>query len=421
MRYFVGVFLFLGSMAFSYSNQVIVTTSGSINPDEVFSELNISKWRQIGENQYRLTVEGNQTEAQLLEILQSHLEVGAAENEQASSLTTLEGATSLDSRIIFIIDSVTEEATYHVSEAELDSRIIFIIDGSGATFPELYRQYHVTDVNAHLAWEHSNGQDRVVAVIDTGVDVNHPFLSGNIVPGYDFVDGDAIADEERTGLDSNGNGILDEGWGHGSHVAGIIKTIAPGVGIMPIRVVDGDGQTSLSQIVEGINFAVDHDADVINLSMSIGESSPALDTALNRAWHAGIVVVTSAGNTASDNIMYPSRENGVLTVTSLDEHQVLAPFANYGAPVNVAAPGVGIVSCHPGGTYMGRSGTSMSAPIVAAQAAMVGHVFPSNSEFWVRSKISTTATGVCDVNPGYNGKLGHGLVDVNKVFQSNKK
>lgn len=416
MKYLVGVMVFLSSFIFASEHKILITTTEAINPGSTFCSLEVVEWKILGMNAYELTVESSLAYEDVVDQVEQHMAVLAGEAQQCGLLSTKEAASTLDSRIIFIIDNIEDEATYHISEAELDSRIIFIIDGSGATYPQLYRQYHVSEVDAHLAWEHSNGEHATVAVIDTGVDLDHPFLANNIVPGYDFVDSDHLADDERPGIDSNGNGALDEGWGHGTHVAGIIKTIAPGAKIMPIRAIDSDGNAELSDIVAGVHYAIDNGASVINLSLSIPNPSVALDEAIARAKKNNVLVVTSAGNTNSDEILFPARESGVLTVAGLDELRQKANFSNFGQEVDISAPAVGIVSTHPGGTYVVRSGTSMAAPIVSAQIALIQSALPYKSENWVRHKVRTTAECINLENPEYSNDLGNGIADTDELI-----
>lgn len=400
MKY-LALFLFGIQLTFGATHKVIVKFDAPQDPTVALSNYSILSWRQLGNKPvYRLRVDTSMNKQDLIQSIENDLAVLKAEENQRTATVTLEGASQVDSRVIFIIDEIYGEGTYTTSSGGVNSRVIFIIDGGESEFAPLYDQYHVTHVRADWAWEHTTGAGQTVAVIDTGVDIDHPFLVSNLVHGYDFVDGDSNPDEERLDLDTNGNGILDEGYGHGTHVAGIIKTVAPGASIMPIKVADSDGQAELSSLIEGINYAVDNGADVINLSMSISEPSHLLYEAIENARQAGIVVVTSAGNDNSDNLYFPATESEVLTVAAVDVNYTKAHYSNYGQLIDIAAPGHDIVSAHPGGVYAKRSGTSMAAPVIAAQAAIIFELVPNNSVSYVTHRIKNKTKNIRSYNPG---------------------
>ncbi len=258
----------------------------------------------------------------------------------------------------------------------------------------------------------------VVAVLDTGVDIDHEFLVDNIVSGYDFVGDDSDPREEASGLDTNGNGLLDEGFGHGTHVAGIIKTIAPGVSIMPIRVIDSDGAGFLDDIIAGIHFAIDNGARVINMSLSISETSPGLEEAIARAKHADVAIVTSAGNEDSPDLSYPAVDNKVFTVVSLGPELLKSAYSNYNQKADIAAPGEFILSAHPNNRYVGRSGTSMAAPVLVGHLAILMELSPLTAPWHLLNDIEHSAYDIDDLNdPQYREKLGAGLLDIEASIQ----
>ncbi len=199
--------------------------------------------------------------------------------------------------------------------------------------------------------------DIVVAVVDTGTDASHPFLRGRIVSGYDFVGGDPNADDKD---------------GHGTHVAGTIVDCTPGtnVMVMPVCVLGANGGYSTA-VAQGIRYAADHGAKVVNLSLGGGHSSY-IDSAVSYALSRGVTVVAAAGNEGSDASYYcPSHIAGAITVAAVDSSYRRASFSNYGSVVDLAAPGVDVTSSVPGGGYEAWDGTSMAAPHVAAAAALL--------------------------------------------------
>jgi|GEM_PF-440098 len=197
-----------------------------------------------------------------------------------------------------------------------------------------------------------------VAVIDTGVDITHPWFRDRIVSPYDAVNND----EEPEDL-----------FGHGTHIAGIIAQNTPeNVKIMPVRVFNRDGDAPDSIIVRGISYAVKNGADVINMSLGGYGATAYLDKAIDYAVSSGVMVIASAGNEAKDNShYYPAAFPEVLTVGATGRNGDLLYFSNTGDSIDVCAPGEKIVSAAPGGSIGTRSGTSMAAPLVASAAAML--------------------------------------------------
>lgn len=350
---------------------------------------------------YRVVFNGIEDVAQLHRELRRLRSVRSTEDRQEGDLVGAEEAFIIDQRTIGILD-----------DFDIDQRTIGILDDDDEPFLALYSRPHTFQVRAVEAWPYATGVGSIVAVIDTGVDLYHDFLSPNLMDGWDFVDDDALPLDERYEVDSNQNGLYDEGWGHGTHVAGIIKTIAPNVTIMPLRAVDSDGGADLFHILQAMSYAIEKGANVINMSMSIGEPSPALLAMIDKARKADVLVVTSAGNRNESIMRYPATEVETLAVTSVNEENIKSDFANYCREVDVSAPGEWIISCHPGNRYVVRSGTSMAAPIVAGQAAIIIELAPSASENFVRNRIINSSLSIDSLNTPYRHQLGRGLVDV---------
>lgn len=227
-------------------------------------------------------------------------------------------------------------------------------------------QWALPVVGLPEAWDNLPPRTVTVAVIDSGICAGHPDLQGRILPGYDFVDDD--------------NDPADV-FGHGCGVAGVIAAnanngigiagVAPNVQIMPLRVLDASGQGNYSNIANAIIYAVDNGADIINLSLAGPTSSAILEASVAYAVDSGVVVIAAAGNFGREGAFYPAAYPSVIAVGSIDPVN-LEPsrFSNYGADIDVWAPGRDILTTNMAGDYEFVSGTSFAAPVVAGITAM---------------------------------------------------
>lgn len=239
------------------------------------------------------------------------------------------------------------------------------------------------------------GAGVTVAIIDTGVDLNHPVLKGVLVNGYDFTrntnGGSETTDvpaqnnnnqaatatlNQRTVavLDQRTVAVLDGGpysdFGHGTMTAGIVHLVAPQAKIMPLKAFSANGSAYNSDILRAIYYAVGHGAQVMNMSFNYSTYSGELAKAIKYANGRGVISVASAGNDGLRTVVYPAGLPGVIDVASTSNNDVQSSFTNYGAPpVWMAAPGEGIVTTYPWGTYAAGWGTSFSTPFVAGTAA----------------------------------------------------
>ena len=246
------------------------------------------------------------------------------------------------------------------------------------------------------------GGTGIVAVIDTGVDVNHPVLYSVLLPGYDFTRNQPGASEwldvsgyqngyvdtqnQQPGyvqqstaavLDQSTAAVLDGGpytaFGHGTMTTGLVHLVAPNARILPLKAFSSNGVGYLSNIVAALYYAVQHHANVVNMSFDLASSSPSLTQAAAYANKAGVVLVAAAGNESTSSPVYPAALNnyvvGIASTTNWDSR---SSFSNYGVTdVWIAAPGENVISTFPGGTYASASGTSFSSPITAGTVALM--------------------------------------------------
>ncbi len=254
------------------------------------------------------------------------------------------------------------------------------------------------------------GAGQVVAVLDTGVDLQHPALQGHLTAGYNVLN-PALPPQDVP------DGATNEAAGHGTMVAGIIAKMAPGAAIMPIRVLNGDGNGSVMSVVMGIEYAIHHGATVINLSLGTSTYSDALEDAVEDAYNNGVIVVAADGNDGSMAPHYPAALPNVVAVAAVDSSNVKAAWSNYGQNVCVCAPGVDVRSTFYNGGYATWSGTSFAAPFVSAEAA---DVLYHNSEMSVDdavSQICGSAYDISDLNPLYSDYLGEGVIDIQSATE----
>ena len=274
-------------------------------------------------------------------------------------------------------------------------------------------QYVVAQLGLTRAHQLSRGAGVIVAVLDTGIEMAHPDFAGLLTAGYDFIDDDAVPEDTQNGVDDDGDGHIDEAYGHGTHVAGIVHLVAPDAQIMPLRVLDADGTGNIFVITEAIQYAVAHGASVLNLSLGTDARSELMKDILDDQYeHGQMVMVAAAGNLNADQKQYPAALTEVIGVASVGQNDVKSDYSNYGDWVEVAAPGESIFSAVPPAGYAWWSGTSMAAPFVAGQAALIRSVAPNISAGSVANQIINTAHSIDAANPGMAGLLGRGRIDI---------
>jgi serine protease len=276
--------------------------------------------------------------------------------------------------------------------------------------PHRAQQWNLTRLKVDEAWKRSTGAGITVAVIDSGVDAKHPDLAGNVLDGYD-----AITDRAGPVPDANG---------HGTHVAGAIAAVtgngtgiagtAPDVKILPVRVLGSHGGGSMSDTAEGIVWATDHGAQVINLSLGSTTKVAAVTNAIAYARGKGVTVIAAAGRagTSANPVSYPAADAGVIAVTATGADDRIAVYSPTGGFIDVAAPGDAILSTFPanrGSGYKYMSGTSTAAPHVAAAAALLKSANRALTPDQIETALEKTATDLG--TPGFDNDYGNGRID----------
>jgi type VII secretion-associated serine protease mycosin len=296
-------------------------------------------------------------------------------------------------------------------------------------------QWQLASLHATAAWTESTGSGVIAAVLDSGVDANHVDLKGQVLPGADFVDGSTDGRKDPVG--------------HGTAVAAFIagrsddagvEGVAPRAKILPVRVLDAQNRyMDAANVAKALRWAVDHGADVVNMSLGGGLRSPALADAIAYAYQHDVVIVACTGNQSTttrpvkaatvagasgtsgqtaggshrtpDNIWYPAREPGVVAVAGLEEGgdgPTLWSGTLTGPDTVLVAPAVDLLGAKPGG-YWRVEGTSFAAPLVSATAALIRARWPGMDAANVINRLISTADDLGP--PGRDDEYGYGEVD----------
>jgi len=296
---------------------------------------------------------------------------------------------------------------------------------------ELYsNQWNFPQINLPSAWDRSTGSGVTAAVVDTGVNPNgDDGFDNRLLQGYNFV--------------KNTNNPTDDN-GHGTHVAGTIGEetnnstgcagVAFNASILPVKVLNRRGVGYSSNINDGIRWAADHGADVINLSLGSSTSSQAEEDAINYAYNKGVVICAASGNDGADTVGYPAAYENCIAVGATRYDKNIAPYSNTGVALDVVAPG-GDISVdqnndgNPDGIlqetftrflfryywdYYYFQGTSMASPHVAGVAALIISIHPTYTPAQVRNAIQSSAQNLGD--PGWDPEFGWGLIDANAAL-----
>jgi len=285
--------------------------------------------------------------------------------------------------------------------------------------PDEVLPWGVDRIDADLAWEITTADPVKVAIVDTGIDLTHPDLKDNIKGGYNAINSRKSANDDN---------------GHGTHVAGIIAAIdneigvigvGPKIDLYAVKVLDRNGSGYLSDVIEGLDWAIQNGMQVVNMSLGTPTYIASFEDAVKKVNAAGITQVAAAGNNGPDDntVTYPAKFAEVIAVTATNDTDTIASWSSRGSEVDLAAPGVSIYSTYKGSTYKTLDGTSMASPHVAGTAALVltqttkcdsdlnGICSPAE----VQQRLEATAEDLGAV--GRDDLYGSGLVDAEKAVQ----
>ncbi|BCG65152.1 MAG: thermitase [Methyloprofundus sp.] len=286
----------------------------------------------------------------------------------------------------------------HIEFAEMDKAVA--LSAFTPNDPRLNDAWHLSKVQADVAWDYATGEGITIAILDTGVDGAHPDLAEHMVAGWNSVDGN----NDTAAVHWHGTAVAGTAAAIGNNGIGI-TSIAWNADIMPIRVSNAaDGYAFWSDIARGLNWAADHGADIANISYDATTSS-SISKAAQQMYSQGGVVVVAAGNAGID----PNYSDNpyIISVAATDSTDNKASWSNYGNYIDVAAPGVSILATMPGGTYGSVSGTSFASPATAGVVALIMSANPSLNAAEVENVLEASADKVAGAwHPYYgNGRV----------------
>ncbi|AQG78969.1 S8 family serine peptidase [Spirosoma montaniterrae] len=285
--------------------------------------------------------------------------------------------------------------------------------------PATNTQYHLNTIKAYQAWDINQGNALIkIAICDDAVQTNHPDLQGNMLPGYDVANGDTDPNPPSTGLS------------HGTHVAGIAGAVTNnGVGIaslgfnkvklIPVKsTTDASaGQTIITHAYEGVAWAAQNGANIINTSWGGGGYSQTAQNLANSVYNQGIIWIAAAGNDNVSTVSYPGAYSNVVAVVSTTSTDTRSGFSNYGTAADVCAPGSSIYSTVPFNTYASYSGTSMACPLTASLFGYIWSINPALTPAQLITLIKNTCDNIDAQNPGLTGLLGSGRINALRAVQ----
>ena len=332
------------------------------------------------------------------------------------------GKLKKDFHLINAVSASVPEA--NIEKMKKDPKIKYIVNDSifTAAFDEYSSSWGLQYIGSESVHNQGiNGAGVNIAVLDTGIDYNHPDLINNYKGGYDFVNNDPDPWDD--------NCLSYFQTCHGTHVSGIIAAeqndfgvvgVAPGASIYAVKVLDAGGFGAASLVIAGIDWAVANEMNIISMSLGSTENNPAVLEAVNAAYDSGILLVAAGGNTDGGSVQYPAAYDSVIAVAAIDQAGQRASFSPIDSRIEVTAPGVDIYSTVQGG-YGFLNGTSMAAPHVTGVAALIFSTdfadvnldgLTDNED--VREIIRNSAFDAG--SPGKDDVYGYGIVDASKAL-----
>jgi len=396
LKYSLSWFILFAIIIFARDINYAQKPPGGYRPEEIICKMEPSYSVEIINNAYGTVIKSHQlqTDCYLL---------ATPAGQNADSLAEI-----IDARP----DVAYCRANYYLTAPEPFQRTQPFLDVS--CIGDINLQTAATQLQLDESHLISEGEGVRIAIIDGGVNLTHPYFAAspeNLVSRWDYIDNDSIANDEPGG----------SGSGHGTSVAGIAKLVAPAAQLYIYRVLDTSGLGDGYNIASAVLMAVEDSCRVINLSLGMVGIHDALDDALKYAKTRDIMIVASAGNDSTDNNLifpFPAERMYCLAVAAIDSLNRKAIFSNYGVKVDICAAGTAIYAPYLDTLYAWWDGTSFSAPFVSGLAALL---FSQDSMLTLDeadSAILKSGTNIDSINPGYEGMLGYGALNILASLES---
>ncbi len=332
--------------------------------------------------------------------------IGAADVVQ---VTPRSDDTAYSGNTVFA-SSALEAASPYITYIESDAIVSGDMAPNDPAFNSPSLVYGQTLLEAPLGWNISTGiSTTIIAILDSGINPEHVEFTGRVLPGYDFINDDEDA------LDDHG---------HGTHVAGIAAAalnneqgaagICPQCMILPVKVLDSANKGTWGTVAEGIYFAVDAGARVINLSLGASVSSRTLETAVKYAEDHDVIVVASAGNAASSTPYFPAALPYVVAVGATTDQDALWPLSNTGEHIDLTAPGYRVYSTYNNLDYVYMSGTSMASPFVTGLVGLLASFNPALTSAEIIDLMTANADDLGDA--GKDATFGYGRINAKQAM-----
>lgn len=301
-----------------------------------------------------------------------------------------------------VMTALSKHKDVEYVEPDAEARAVATVNDPGFA-----NQWHLAKIQAPAAWDLQTGSaDLRVAVIDTGVNAGHPDV-GRVVAGYDFVNNDADPSDDN-GHGTAVTGCISPATNNSLGIAGLSWNTA----VLPVKVLDASGSGSYSAIANGITYAADWGARILNLSLGGTTNSTTLQNAVNYAWNKGCVIVAAAGNNGNSTSFYPAACNNVVAVSATRSDDTRPTWSNFGSYVDLSAPGESIWTLDLGTSYRYINGTSFSSPVVSGVLALMASTGPIPNSTLVDLLVANTD----DVGAaGYDVYYGQGRVNAQRA------
>ena len=310
-----------------------------------------------------------------------------------------------------LLNALSNHPDVDYAEADFVAKAIgaandpYYVDGS---------EWHLAKIQASAAWDLSTGSTGVViAVIDSGANYGHPDLAGKLLSGYDFINNDSDP------TDDNGHGTAVSGTAAPASNNSLgVAGVAWANPVLPVKVLGADGSGNYSAIANGVTYAADRGARIINLSLGGTSSSRTLQSAINYAFNKNCVIIAAAGNDGNSSPVYPAACSNVVAVSATNFADTRPTWSNYGSYVDISAPGDGILTLYGANAYASLSGTSFSSPVTAGVAALMASVNPRLSNIQI---VDLLLKNTDDIGAaGYDVYYGRGRVNAYRAVSAAK-